>query len=70
MTLIADGIILICIIIFIGFMIDGFVNYLANIPESHGFYWFMIIAIGFFTLIDYVFFWFTGYELFPPGFRM
>ncbi|MBT3851674.1 MAG: hypothetical protein HOF62_04630 [Gammaproteobacteria bacterium] len=47
MTLIADGIILICIIIFIGFMIDGFVNYLANIPESHGFYWFMIIAIGF-----------------------
>jgi hypothetical protein len=28
-------------------MIDGFVNYLANIPESHGFYWFMIIAIGF-----------------------
>jgi hypothetical protein len=46
------------------------INYLANIPEGHGFYWFMIIAIGFFTLIDYVFFWFTGYELFPPGLRV
>ena len=70
MTLIVDGIIIICVIIFIGFAVDTLINYLAKIPEGHGFFWFMIIAISFFTLIEYVFFWFTGYELFPPGLRV